>query len=109
MIATQLLAKRIAPPRNSYRHNISIRLRKIRHSPVKVAEVRVADAPKVKVTEANDGGKSDGEVEDEDGEAEESAAEDVEDGLFQCEFCEVAFGEGLLSASIAKLVSMNES
>ena len=97
MNATQPIANRVAPPCNSYRHNISIRLRKIRHSPVKVANV-----PEVKVTEANDRGKSDGEVEEE-GEAEESADEDVEDGLFQCEYCDVAFGEGLFSVSIAKL------
>ena len=80
---------------HSYRHNISIRLRKIRQA---------AKTPEVRVT--SNGEKSDAEVEAvEEGEVEESEGEsgeeEVEDGLFQCEYCGAAFGEGLgLSASV---------
>ena len=54
----------------------------------------------------NNGDKSDGEVEGEEegeegGSEEESGDENVEDGLFQCEYCGAAFGEGFgFSASI---------
>ena len=56
----------------------------------------------------SNGDKSDGEAEAvEEGEVEESEKEsgdeEVEDGLFQCEYCGAAFGEGFgLSASVQK-------